>query len=55
MQVHDELVYEVRSDCLSAVAALLKGVMEGAWRLRVPTPVSIKVGASWGQMQRYPH
>jgi DNA polymerase-1 len=51
--MHDELIYEVREDRASSVAHLLKSVMEGAWRLKVPTPVSIKAGASWGTLMAY--
>jgi|AntDeeMinimDraft_4_1070355.scaffolds.fasta_scaffold51107_1 DNA polymerase I-like protein with 3'-5' exonuclease and polymerase domains len=51
LQVHDELVFEVRQDRLNDVAALVRRVMESAWKLKVPTPVEIKLGPSWGQLE----
>ncbi|KAF5826253.1 hypothetical protein DUNSADRAFT_3923, partial [Dunaliella salina] len=53
--IHDELIYEVRDDCIPRVASLLKDIMENAWCLRVPTPVNIKIGSSWGDMRQYPN
>ncbi|MGH8125035.1 MAG: DNA polymerase, partial [Rhodanobacteraceae bacterium] len=49
MQVHDELVFEVRAD---AVANIMEGVrtrMRGAAELGVPLLVDIGVGANWGE------
>mmetsp|Transcript_26656 Transcript_26656/g.68670 ORF Transcript_26656/g.68670 Transcript_26656/m.68670 type:complete len:1313 (+) Transcript_26656:1912-5850(+) len=54
LMIHDELIYEVHEDWVSKVAPVLKDVMEKAWRLRVPTPVNIKIGPSWGDMRQYP-
>lgn len=53
MQLHDELMFEVQSSRLHEVAALVKHVMEGAWKLRVPTPMEAKVGRSWGALQPF--
>ena len=35
------------------VAALVKRVMEGAVPLRVPLPVKLHVGPSWGELKEY--
>jgi DNA polymerase I len=49
MQVHDELVLEVRSDCLERVAAAVEERMTGAAQLRVPLRVEVGTGANWDQ------
>jgi DNA polymerase-1 len=52
LQVHDELVFEVREADAEAVAAVVKRVMETACEpthtLTVPLVVDVAFGASWG-------
>ncbi len=50
MQVHDELVLEVREERVADVASALKRVMEGAAALAVPLVVELKTGKNWGEM-----
>lgn len=55
-QVHDELLFEVQRDQLAAAAKLVREVMEGVqakWQLRVPLPVQLRVGPSWGHLAPY--
>ncbi len=47
MQVHDELVLEVREDAVDAVEALVREQMVGAGTLKVPMAVEIGRGPSW--------
>ena len=49
MQVHDELVFEVREDAIDAVRAGIEEHMTGAARLSVPLQVDIGVGANWDE------
>jgi DNA polymerase I len=49
MQVHDELVLEVRSDCIERVAEAVEERMAGAAQLRVPLRVEVGTGANWDQ------
>ncbi|MBS0382138.1 MAG: DNA polymerase I, partial [Proteobacteria bacterium] len=49
MQVHDELVFEVRADAIDAVRDGVRERMQGAAELAVPLLVEIGVGASWGE------
>jgi DNA polymerase-1 len=49
MQVHDELVLEVREDVVDAVSAALKERMERAAELKVPLKVDVGVGRNWDQ------
>lgn len=50
-QVHDELVYEVKREHVVAVAEAVSDCMEGAWPMRVPFPVEVSVGPSWGELE----
>ncbi|WP_456375000.1 DNA polymerase I [Thiolapillus sp.] len=47
MQVHDELVFEVRQDQLQAVTENIRKIMEGAAELKVPLVVDVGVGDNW--------
>ncbi|ARS46959.1 DNA polymerase I [Ectopseudomonas mendocina] len=49
LQVHDELVLEVREDLLEEVGAQLKALMGGAAQLDVPLLVEVGVGANWDE------
>ena len=47
LQVHDELIFEVRRDHVHDVAHLVRSVMEGALALCVPLEVTAKSGDNW--------
>ena len=49
MQVHDELIVEVREDQAGDFAAELKKQMEGAAELNVPLVVEAGIGDNWEQ------
>ena len=49
MQVHDELVFEVRADAVDEVRAGIEKHMTGAAVLSVPLQVDIGVGANWDE------
>jgi DNA polymerase-1 len=49
MQVHDELVLEVREDAVDRVGAELQRHMAGAADLEVPLRVEVGVGANWDE------
>ncbi|MGH8152060.1 MAG: DNA polymerase, partial [Rhodanobacteraceae bacterium] len=49
MQVHDELVFEVRADVVDAVTDGVRARMQGAAALDIPLLVGIGSGASWGE------
>jgi DNA polymerase-1 len=53
LQVHDELVFEVKEGRVSDYVALIKPLMEGAIKLSVPVTVEAKVGANWGEMEKF--
>jgi DNA polymerase-1 len=47
LQVHDELILEVREDAAQEAAALLKREMEGVYPLSVPLVVDSAIGKNW--------
>ncbi|HWU75407.1 MAG TPA: DNA polymerase I [Rhodanobacter sp.] len=49
MQVHDELVFEVRADAVDAVRAGVIERMSGAAELAVPLLVDVGVGTNWDE------
>lgn len=61
LQVHDELVFEVKEDKIKEVAEIIKETMEGVLNqpefkdvkkiLRVPPEVNIKVGDNWKDLE----
>jgi DNA polymerase-1 len=53
LQVHDELVLEVRRDELEEVALLVRECMENACTLKVPLEVSLETGDNWYDMKEY--
>ena len=50
LQLHDELIFDVCSEDVVQVAKIVKAGMEGCLHLRVPTPVKVKIGATWGDL-----
>ncbi len=49
MQVHDELVFEVREEKLEELTALVKDLMENAVKLDIPLKVDTGVGENWDE------
>jgi DNA polymerase-1 len=52
LQVHDELIFDVPKDELEQLAALVREGMEGAFALKVPLVVDVKVGENWYDMEK---
>lgn len=50
LNIHDELVFEVKEDYLDDICKMIKEQMENAIQLKVPTPISIKVGKNWHEL-----
>ncbi len=49
MQVHDELVFEVRADEVEAFGKQVTGIMSGAAELAVPLKVDVGTGPNWDE------
>jgi DNA polymerase-1 len=52
LQVHDELVFEVKEANWRELARIVKQEMEQAVSLSVPLVVDFKLGSNWGEMSR---
>ena len=50
LQVHDELIFEVKEDEKEKVAEIVKEKMENAVKLSIPLRASLEFGKSWGDM-----
>jgi len=51
LQVHDELLLEVRSDVAEEAAQAIRTIMERVYQLDVPLVVDVKIGDSWSVME----
>jgi len=55
LQVHDELIYEIRNEVVDELAQKIKGIMEKAFpedkRNTVPILAEVKTGPNWGSME----
>lgn len=56
LQVHDELLFEVKEDVVEKVVPVLKGIMEGVLTQKetggVPIITEAAVGKNWGELKR---
>jgi DNA polymerase-1 len=55
LQIHDELIFEVSSDQLRNLAALVTEEMVGVKQLNVPLKVDIKAGPNWADAEKIGH
>lgn len=53
LQIHDELIFEVRRSDLPAVAKLVREHMENAIALSVPLEVTLKSGRNWYDVESF--
>lgn len=51
LQVHDELVFEVREDTIKQVSKVVKEAMEDIYKLKVPIIVDVEAGDNWEEMK----
>ncbi|MDP2708973.1 MAG: DNA polymerase I [bacterium] len=52
LQVHDELVFEVKNDSVKKAAEEIKEIMESVIKLKVTLAVDASVGDNWGEMEK---
>ncbi len=52
MQVHDELLCEIKKTDVKKLAPKIKEIMEKIYDIGVPLAVDIKVGENWGEMDK---
>ena len=51
LQIHDELIFEVKEDIADEIIIDLKEIMENIYELNVPLKVSIAKGKSWQKLK----
>ena len=49
MQVHDELVFEVKEELVSEYSVSIKSIMENCYQLSVPLKVDVGIGNNWDE------
>lgn len=52
LQVHDELVFEIKKDFFPEAASKIKKIMESVAALKVPLVVEVKSGPNWGAQKK---
>jgi DNA polymerase-1 len=52
LQIHDELIFEVPSQNLPSLAALVSEEMASVWKLKVPLKVDLKAGSNWADAEK---
>ncbi|VFP78253.1 DNA polymerase I [Buchnera aphidicola (Cinara cuneomaculata)] len=53
MQIHDELIFEIKEEKKSQLIYLIKNYMENSTKLIVPLYVSLKTGKNWKEIKPY--
>lgn len=51
LQVHDELVFEMKNDKIKELAPKIKKIMEEVYTLEVPFEVETRQGKKWGELK----
>jgi DNA polymerase-1 len=51
LQVHDELVFEIKEKRLAEFAPKIKKIMENIYKLQIPLKVDLSYGGSWGDLK----
>jgi len=52
LQVHDELLFEIKEDKVKMYAKIIKDLMESVIRLKVPIIADASSGDNWGELDR---
>lgn len=50
LQIHDEIILEVKEELAEEVAKKIKEIMENVYQLKVPLVVNVKTGDNWGEI-----
>jgi DNA polymerase-1 len=50
LQVHDEIIFEVKEEIAEKIAPKIKEIMESVYKLRVPLIAQVKIGDNWGEI-----
>ena len=53
IQVHDDLLFEIRTKMVGSIVPQIKEVMEGAVNISIPITVGVKTGEKWGRLVKW--
>ena len=51
LQIHDELIFEVREEIVEEYAQKAQAIMENIYTLSVPLACSVSIGDNWGELK----
>ena len=51
LQIHDELIFEVKEKFIEEITRDLKEIMENVYKLNIPLKVSVSIGNSWQELK----
>ena len=51
LQIHDELIFEVKEDEIDNFSIFAKELMENIYKLNVPLKCSVNIGKNWGELK----
>ncbi len=51
LQIHDELIFEVKEDITNEIGARFKEIMESIYKLNIPLKCSLNIASSWGELK----
>lgn len=51
LQIHDELLFEIKKEKVGDWAPQIKDLMEGVEEFKIPLRVDIKIGPNWGELE----
>ena len=51
LQIHDELIFELRPELANSVLARIQGIMQDVCALKVPLVTSLSVATNWGALK----
>lgn len=50
LQIHDEIILEVKEALADEVAKKVKEIMESVYKLKIPLVANVKIGDNWGEI-----
>jgi len=50
LQIHDEIILEVKEEIDNEVAKQVKKIMQNVYKLKVPLVTNVKIGDNWGEL-----
>jgi len=50
LQIHDEIIFEVKEEIADETGKKIKEIMESVYKLKVPLTVDVKIGDNWGEI-----